>query len=318
MTTNTRQKLRRRPIAPRASRFTARVLLAGFASFGPVGCNHPSPRPASPSVNQGSATGMTESSGPKTEFHREVSAEQQFNVHGELARVHESQGDHEAALVEYQKAAEVCEHKRMIPGGAKLGPAQHALAQRKMAAVLDRMGRFAQADTHYQKALKLSPNDPKVWNDAGYSYYLQGRWADSERALKTAAKLDPNDSRVQTNLGLTLAAQGKDADALTALTRAGGPAIGNANLGFILAAKGNTEQARRHYQTALALQPKLTAARQAVAQLDAQSARRATTVASAAKPAATGDGRVVPASMIPLPPLPPPFIRKPITVAGQP
>ena len=46
------------------------------------------------------------------------------------------------------------------------------------------LGRFAQAETHYQKALKLSPKDPKIWNDAGYSYYLQGRWADAERGAQ--------------------------------------------------------------------------------------------------------------------------------------
>ena len=74
---------------------------------------------------------------------------------------------------------------------------------------MDRLGRFAQAETHYKKALKLSPKDPKIWNDAGYSYYLQGRWADAERALKTAVRLAPDDERIRTNLGLTLAALGR-------------------------------------------------------------------------------------------------------------
>ena len=69
---------------------------------------------------------------------------------------------------------------------------------------------------HYQKALKLSPKDPKVWNDVGYSYYLQGRWPDAERALKTAAKLAPDDERIRINLGLTLAAAGKTTEALPA------------------------------------------------------------------------------------------------------
>ena len=73
-----------------------------------------------------------------------------------------------------------------------------------MASALDRLGRFEQAENEYSTALKLSPNDPKIWNDAGYSFYLQGRWTDAERALKTAAKLDPNNTRIMTNLGLNL------------------------------------------------------------------------------------------------------------------
>ena len=42
-----------------------------------------------------------------------------------------------------------------------------------------------------KKALKLSPKDPKIWNDAGYSYYLQGRWTDAERALQDGRRSSP-------------------------------------------------------------------------------------------------------------------------------
>ena len=121
----------------------------------------------------------------------------------------------------------------------------------------DRLGRFAQAETHYQKALKLSPKDPKIWNDAGYSYYLQGRWADAERALNTAVRLAPEDERIRTNLGLTLAAQGRTQEALPLLSRANGEAIGHANLGYLLAATGQLDLARQQYETALALRPDL-------------------------------------------------------------
>ena len=106
------------------------------------------------------------------------------------------------------------------------GPADSALAHRRMAGALDRLGRFAQAEVHYQKALKLSPRDPKVWNDAGYSYYLQGRWPDAERALKTAAKLAPDDERIRINLGLALAAAGKTDEAFPLLSQSTGDANG--------------------------------------------------------------------------------------------
>ncbi len=217
------------------------------------------------------APGGPEPSAPKTEFHSSVGPEQEYNVHVEMARVFESQGSNEAAVIEYQKAVDVCEKKGSMLSHSKLGPAQHSLAQRRMGAALDRIGRFAQAEPHYLKALTLTPNNVKVWNDAGYSYYLQHRLADAERTLKTANSLDANNPRVQTNLGLTLTALGKHDEALAVFSRAGGSAVGHANHGYILAAMGKTAEARAEYQTALAEQPTFVQAREALAKLDASS-----------------------------------------------
>ena len=139
-----------------------------------------------------------------------------------------------------------------------------------MAAALDRLGRFPQAEDHYKKAMKLGPKDPKIWNDAGYSYYLQGRWGEAERALRTALKLAPDDARVRTNLGLTLAAAGRTQEALPLLSRSEGDAVGHANLGYLLAATGQFDQARQEYQKALALRPDLELPRRALVQLDRQ------------------------------------------------
>jgi Flp pilus assembly protein TadD len=225
----------------------------------------------------------------RTDFRSEVSPSQQCNVHLELARGFEAQGHFDAAVAEYDKALEACARRGAGLAGPAVAKAQKALVHRRMAAAFDRLGRFAQAEAHYRSALKISPNDSKVWNDAGYSYYLQSRWKDAERSLKTAAKLDPDNPRIQTNLGLTLAAAGKTDAALAALTKAGGPAVGHANLGYLLAAAGKTDAARQHYQTALRLQPELSQARQALAQLDVLQSR--TTALSAARAG-------------PLPPLP--------------
>ena len=113
-----------------------------------------------------------------------MTQDQRIHVHLDLGRVFEQKGNLEAALMEYQQALAACERK----GVGRTRSADEALAHRRIANALDRMGRFAQAEVHYRKALHLSPRDPKIWNDAGYSYYLQGRWADAERTLKTAAR----------------------------------------------------------------------------------------------------------------------------------
>jgi Flp pilus assembly protein TadD len=205
----------------------------------------------------------------KSDFRREIAPPQQVEAHLDLARALESQGNVEGAIAAYQKALAAAEGgRRFALRGGKVTNEAKSIAHRRLAAVYDRVGQFAQAEVHYRDALKLAPDDPKVWNDHGYSKYLQRDWAASERALRTAARLAPDDPRIQTNLGLCLAGAGKADEALVALSKVAGPAVGHANLGYILASLGKTEEARAHYQQALALQPQLGAARAALAQLD--------------------------------------------------
>jgi Tfp pilus assembly protein PilF len=256
---------RRLPLGPRAGRgavlglFCLAPVLVGCQTVTPwaqsqkTPAETPAPKPGEPVA-------------AKTDFHRQVTPDQQYNVHMELGRVYESGQQIDAAIAEYQKALESCD-RHGLGFGAKGSGERQSLAHRRIAGALDRLGRFAQAETHYRTALKLSPDDPKVWNDSGYSLYLQSRWTDAERNLKTAAKLAPDDVRIQTNLGLALAAAGKTDEALTALSKAGGPAVGHANLGYLLAAMGKTDEARKHYETALNIQPNLAAARQALTTL---------------------------------------------------
>jgi tetratricopeptide (TPR) repeat protein len=239
-------------------------------------------------------------------------------VHLDFGKVFEVHGEFDKAAQEYQDALAVAGAKAHRTFTA----ADRALAHRRLAAALDRLGRFDQAEEHYRKASKLSPKDPRVWNDLGYSNYLQGRWTEAERALKTAQKLAPADPRVRTNLGLTLAAAGRSQEALSLLSGAEGDAAGHANLGYLLAATGQHDLARQHYQKALALRPDLVLARRALAQLDrprqglepssppTQMAQQPRTTAGPVDP------RVTPASTssrdeIILPPPPPPPLSLP-------
>jgi Flp pilus assembly protein TadD len=209
-----------------------------------------------------------QASGAPSEFHAKATDQQAYQVHIDFGRVFESQGNFDGAVLEYQQAITVLETRRR---GA-FQPADRALAHRRMAGALDRLGRFAQAEVHYQQALKFCPKDPKVWNDVGYSYYLQGRWSDSEKALRTAAKFAPGDERIRINLGLTLAAAGKTSEAFPLLSQSSGDATGHANLGYLLAATGQYDLARRQYETSLALRPDMELARRALARLDRQQA----------------------------------------------
>ena len=126
------------------------------------------------------ATNQARVTDPKTQFQEKATDRQRFQVHIDFGKVFEAQGNIDAAILEYQDALAVVQSKRR---GA-LHPADEALAHRRIAGAMDRQGRFVQAETHYKKALKISPKDPKIWNDAGYSYYLQGRWVDAERSAQ--------------------------------------------------------------------------------------------------------------------------------------
>jgi Flp pilus assembly protein TadD len=256
-----------------AMRSVATGYLAVTIAAAAAGCAA-TPRPADPgaqaagssSADRGKSTGLDQSrsSDSGTVYQAKATDRQRFQVHIDFGRAFEGQGNLDAAIKEYQDALAVVENRRRGP----FRPSDEALAHRRIGSAMDRMGRFAQAETHYNKALKLRPKDPKIWNDAGYSYYLQGRWADAERALKTAARFDPDDERVRINLGLTLAAAGRAEEALPLLSQASGDAIGHANLGYLLAATGQLELARQQYETALAMRPDLEVARRALAKID--------------------------------------------------
>jgi Flp pilus assembly protein TadD len=201
-------------------------------------------------------------------FQAKAEPGQELGVHMEMGRGHESQGQLEAAVVDFQKALDSLEKpgRKHEPGHSLA--TEKATAHRKLAVVLDRLGHFGQSEAHYQAALKLAPDDPKVWNNAGYSLYVQGRCAEAERTLRTAVRLAPDDQRYATNLGLALAAQGKTDEAFRVLSRAGGPAAAHANLGYVLAATGHRAEAAEAYRKALALQPNLPVAEVALAQLN--------------------------------------------------
>lgn len=192
------------------------------------------------------------------------SAAQEVLVHLDMARALESQGQPDKAIAEYQRAVQ-----KYRPALARAGSAeQRAKLHRRLGAAHDRLGRFDAAANHYAEARKLTPQDPKVWNDSGYSAYLQGNWDVAVNHLRKAVQLDPSDPRAQTNLGLALAAQGQTDEAYRILTQAGGPATAHANIAYVLASQGKSEEARAYYQKVLEDDAKNKVARRALATLD--------------------------------------------------
>jgi Flp pilus assembly protein TadD len=79
--------------------------------------------------------------------------------------------------------------------------------------VADQLGDHAQAQTFYQAALKIAPDEPSIMANLGFSYALTKRLTEAETLLRQAAAHPRADARVRQNLVLVLGLQGKFAEA---------------------------------------------------------------------------------------------------------
>jgi len=82
-------------------------------------------------------------------------------------------------------------------------------------AVLDQMGRHAEAQRHYETALRIAPDEPVILSNLGLSYALAKDLRRAEATLRKAATHQPIDQRVRQNLALVLGLQGRFEEAET-------------------------------------------------------------------------------------------------------
>jgi tetratricopeptide (TPR) repeat protein len=131
----------------------------------------------------------------------------------------------------------------------------------------DRRGNFEAATKYYQRALKKHPKEASAHNDLGLCYHRRGMLPEAVKSLQTAIELQPHRKLYRDNLAAVLVDQGKPTDALVQLSAAHGEAVGNYNLGYLLAQKKNKSAALYHFRKAAEKDPSLTAANEWVAQL---------------------------------------------------
>jgi len=77
-------------------------------------------------------------------------------------------------------------------------------------AVLDQMGRHAEARSHYEEALRRGGERGKVLNNMGLSYALEGNLAQAEQVLKAAVAEPANahNTQLRQNLALVMGLKG--------------------------------------------------------------------------------------------------------------
>ena len=117
--------------------------------------------------------------------------------------------EYAAALIASERSQEAI---AVLSDGLSTTPSYGRLWSLKGAA-LDQQERYAEARQHYDRALRITPNDPNVLANIGLSHALSGDAATAEGWLRKAAAMPNASDSVRQNLMLILQLQGKTGEA---------------------------------------------------------------------------------------------------------
>jgi tetratricopeptide (TPR) repeat protein len=138
-----------------------------------------------------------------------------------------------------------------------------AIPRCRLASVLYRMGRTAEAIQEYQTALQYEPDSTDTHNALGLALGSQGRLAEAAAQFRAALALTPDDAELHCDLGNALAGQGQYPEAIReyeeALRLKPNYAHAENNLATALDSAGRPEEALAYYQAALRLEPEAAA-----------------------------------------------------------
>ncbi|HEX8337924.1 MAG TPA: tetratricopeptide repeat protein [Pyrinomonadaceae bacterium] len=177
------------------------------------------------------------------------------------------------------------------------GP-QLAEANNLLGLAYDRLGWHRQAAEAYSRALAVSPKDWVVLANLGYSLYLDGDYAGALKRLNKAAKLAPAEPVIYNNLGIVHARLGRQGDAYKNFAKASNEYEAHVKLAGILEDQRQDKEAVKHYEAALRLQPGASAVLERLVPLyertgardKADTARRALSQPKNPQRTATGGG----------------------------
>ncbi|MCP4251216.1 MAG: tetratricopeptide repeat protein [bacterium] len=175
-------------------------------------------------------------------------------THFAAARLLEKQGQYEKAVIQYRKAIAV-QH-------------EYVAAYNALGIVLGRLGRHADAEDALRRAVELRPDAAQLRNNLGFEYALQTRWADAEAELSNAIRLKPDFARAWINLGLVLSKQQRFEEALDAFRTVLPEPDAFYNLGLMFRGQHRYRDAADAFNQVVALNPRFTAAKQQLEQLE--------------------------------------------------
>ncbi len=140
-------------------------------------------------------------------------------------------------------------------------------ALRELGHMEDRQGNLSHAEQHYRQALGANPASAAATNDLGLCLARQGKLEASVATFGQAIQMRPNKRLYRNNIATVQVQLGQSDEALAQLKAVYDPATATFNLGQLLVKAGKTAEAARRFQEALALEPNLIPAREALAKL---------------------------------------------------
>ena len=171
--------------------------------------------------------------------------------HVNLGLIHQEQGDWDAAIRHYRRAAELAARQN------KTFVLSRSLTN--LAVTYRSMGRLDDAIAAGGLAVAVDPEFAGGHNNLGFALLVAGQVDEALAHFRRAVQMDPVLDVAHSNLGLALAMKGEWNEALNSLRRARelNPASGEvrARIGEVYLAQGSTEQARAEFTLALKLDP---------------------------------------------------------------
>lgn len=166
-----------------------------------------------------------------------------------------------ASYVRVGRYAEAIPH---LQRARRLGPPSSS-TENYLGGALLAVGRAAEGLTHLRRATILEPNDAHLRFNLARALHLQGDHRRAAVELQQALAIDPDLAEAHQDLGVLLFEQQRVAEAIAhldaAVRLAPGSSIAHAALGGALAQAGRRAEAIRHLQQALNLDPSNRAAR---------------------------------------------------------
>lgn len=151
--------------------------------------------------------------------------------------------------IAYQAVDDYVSSRRLLERALKLAPEDHRVLL-GLAGVLEKLGRYADAETHIVKLHGLRPDDPAVCNFYGYLLTLMEQDLDkAEQLIRTALLLEPDNGYYVDSLGWLYYVRGNYRKAVEQLEKASELAAGDP---VILEHLGDAYWSLQSYRKALA------------------------------------------------------------------
>jgi len=215
------------------------IVIASVVLTGLVACETEQPRQDAPGALPRGRLGRADRLSAST-----------YVAHAELL---ERRGELERAAAQYHQALE-------------LAP-DMLTARNRLGVVLNKLGRHGEASAEFRHALVKHGDQAQLYNNLGFSLYLEKSYEDAEAALARAVELQPTFRRARMNHALVLARLGRYDEGLAEFCEAGSKSDAYYNIAVLQAEDGHYVAAASALEQALQIDPGLDVAREQLRQV---------------------------------------------------